>query len=71
MSNSKKRNTFLILSEYELLAATVQRYPCFYDKNHRSHKGKNVVQSAWEAVTKKSGFAENVKSFFCHFRCIY
>ena len=50
MSNSKKRNTSLTLAEEELLAWAVQKYPCLYDKSHRSHK-KNVVQNALEAVT--------------------
>ena len=48
MSNSKKGNTSLTLAEEELLA--VQKYPCLYDKSHRSHK-KNVVQNGLEAVT--------------------
>ena len=40
MSTSKKRNTSLTLGEYELLAVAVQKYPCLYDKSHRSHKEK-------------------------------
>ena len=40
MNNSKKRDTFLIVGEYELVAAAVEKYPCEYDKSHRSHKEK-------------------------------
>ena len=40
MSNSKKGNTSLTLAEEELLAVAVQKYPCLYDKSHRSHKKK-------------------------------
>ena len=71
MSNSKKRNTSLTLGNDELLAVAVQKYPCLYDKSHRSHKEKNVVQNAWEAVAEGLGFVEDRKNFFCYFRGFY
>ena len=71
MSNSKKSYTSLTLSEGELLAAAVREYPCLYDKNHRSHKEKSVVQNVWEAVADKLDFIDDDKNFFCYFRCLY
>ena len=56
-SNSKKRNTSLTLVKAELLAVTVQKYPCLYGNNsHRPHKEKNVVQNVWEAVVHELDF---------------
>ena len=71
MSNSEERNASLTLGENELLAVTVQKCPCFYDKSHRSHKEKNKVQNTWEAVADGLDFVEDVKNFFCYFRCFY
>ena len=70
MSNSEKRNTSLTLGKDELIAVTVQKYPYLYDKSHRSHKEKTLVQNAWEAVVDESDFVRNGKNF-CHFRCFY
>ena len=38
MSNSKKRNTSLILDEDKLLAVAVQKYPCLHDRGHKSYR---------------------------------
>ena len=40
MNNSKKRDTFLTVGEYELVLAAVEKYPCEYDKRHTFHKEK-------------------------------
>ena len=71
MSNSKKRITSLSLCDNKLLLVAVQKYPWSYDKSHRSHKEKNVVQNAWEGVADELNFAEDGKNFFCYFRCFY
>ena len=68
--NSKKRKTSLTLGEDKLLALAVQKYPCFYDKNHRSHKEKMQCKNAWEAVADELNFVEDGKNFCC-FRCFY
>ena len=70
MSNSKKRNTSLTLGKDELLAVTVEKYPCLYDKSRRSQKEKNVVQNTWEFVANELDFVEDGKTF-CYFRCFY
>ena len=46
----------MTLGEGKLPSMTVQKYPCLYDKSHRFHKEKNVVQNAWEAVTDELDF---------------
>ena len=45
-SNSQKRNASLTQGKDKLLAVTVQKYPCLHEKSHRSHKEKNVVETA-------------------------
>ena len=44
MSNTKNRNTSLILGQDELLAVAFQKFPCLYDKSHRSHKEKMLFK---------------------------
>ena len=70
-SNSKKRNTSLTLGEDELLAVTVQKYPCLYGKSDRSHKEKkNAVENTWEVVIDELDLVEDGKNVFCYFPCV-
>ena len=39
-----------------------------YDKSHKSHNEKNVVQNAWEAVADELNCVEDGKNFCC-FQC--
>ena len=64
MSNSTKKNTSLTLGEDKLLAVGVQKYPCLYDKSHRSHKEKNMVQNACEAAANELNFVEKTFAIF-------
>ena len=71
LSNSKKKNTSLALGKNKVFVVAVQKDPCLYDKNHRSHKEKNVVQNAWKAVVDELDFVEDGKTFLCYFRYFY
>ena len=67
----RKKKFFLTLGEDELLAVAVQKYPCLYDKSHRSHKEKIIVQNIWEAVAHKLDLVEDGENFFCYCRRFY
>ena len=55
------------LREDELLAVAVQKHPCLYDKRHRSHKEKNVIQNVCKVVANELDFVKDGKNFFCYF----
>ena len=61
----------MTLGKDKLLAMAVQKYPGIYDKSHKSHKEKYVVQNAWEAVADELDFVEDGNNFFCDFQCFY
>lgn len=74
MNDIKKRNRPLTLAEDELLAIAVQKYPCLYDKSHPTHKERNVVENAWDAVANELNFVKDGKNFWCYrylFYCIF
>ena len=46
------------LQEEEILAETVRKYPCLYDKSSVYHKDKRKVANSWRAVTEELGYEE-------------
>ena len=42
----------------EKLAEEVRRYPVIYDLSNKAHKENNVVENAWEEISKALDFVE-------------
>ena len=54
MGRAEKQN----LEEDEILAETVRKFTCLYDKSSPHYKDKRKVANAWRSVTEELGYEE-------------
>ena len=52
-----------MLSQEELLAKKIKKYICLFGKSQKMYKERDVVKSAWKAVTLGLHFIEDVTQF--------
>ena len=52
--------SYLSLTNEELLAENIRKYPCLYDKSDKGYKERDLFANAWEKVVGELDFLEEV-----------
>ena len=51
------------LQEEEILAETVRKYPCLYDKSNKGYKERDRKSNAWQKIDEELGYEEGTYTF--------